>query len=520
MKRTFFLILMVLPFIMFSCALPVEESGANRPPAANAGTDKFAAPGTVVGLDGSGSSDPDGDPLSFNWEIIKSPVGVPVPVITGSASKTASFTPETLGEYTVRLIVSDSLVASTSTVKITVTYGVDESVRILLSTVVDGQLNASINQNIAFEFSVPMDWTSFEGAVTIKTSSSEIFYPLTASPIQGYNYLFIDVPAELKDTVTGKLLPGETYTLRIPRTVRTAAGLELPEDLVYTFTTFLYGFEFDDSAVLSGETWGLAYHAPTNSLYYSGDDVSYNIMVRRHVLGSGVGSTVLPDASNQVMYGGLKIYGNDLYVSESYDSEVTAYPIQGDGSLSLGGASTLSATTLGDPPYTLSEVLDTVRIGSDLYFSTANYHGGDAFQDIIKYDGTGWEVAISASLHGFDNDEAKNITAINVGGIDYIILVEGYSGKIFKFLAADGSLVTSIETGNSFGDAELESDGAGNIYLGTGSGIFKYSSGLVLLDERPGLDAQRIAVKEEGGGTVTVYFVSYRQPAKISYVVF
>ncbi len=41
--------------------------GNNRPPIVNAGIDQNAGAGNLVKLDGTGSLDPDGDPLSYNW---------------------------------------------------------------------------------------------------------------------------------------------------------------------------------------------------------------------------------------------------------------------------------------------------------------------------------------------------------------------------------------------------------------------------------------------------------------------
>lgn len=53
-----------LPVLIGGCPPP---DGGNSPPVANAGPDQTVAQGAVVVLNGSGSSDPDGDALTFSW---------------------------------------------------------------------------------------------------------------------------------------------------------------------------------------------------------------------------------------------------------------------------------------------------------------------------------------------------------------------------------------------------------------------------------------------------------------------
>src|SRR5689334_13017838 len=47
----------------------------NSAPCADAGPDQAVTISQVVALDGSGSTDPDSDPLTFAWELIAIPTG-------------------------------------------------------------------------------------------------------------------------------------------------------------------------------------------------------------------------------------------------------------------------------------------------------------------------------------------------------------------------------------------------------------------------------------------------------------
>ena len=90
----------------------------NNPPTANAGPDRTVDVGTLVRLNGGSSSDPDGNPLTYQWTLT-TPQGSAAS-LSGTTSATPSFTPDTSGNYIARLVVSDGKATSEDTVVITV----------------------------------------------------------------------------------------------------------------------------------------------------------------------------------------------------------------------------------------------------------------------------------------------------------------------------------------------------------------------------------------------------------------
>ncbi|VCU68458.1 PKD domain protein [Pigmentiphaga humi] len=84
--------------------------GANRAPAASAGLaarNTTVAAGSIVTLDGSGSSDPDGNRLDYAWTLLDRPDGSTA-VLNGATTVRPTLTADKPGYYTAALTVKDS----------------------------------------------------------------------------------------------------------------------------------------------------------------------------------------------------------------------------------------------------------------------------------------------------------------------------------------------------------------------------------------------------------------------------
>jgi hypothetical protein len=123
----------------------------NTPPVANAGSDRTVAVGEVVILDGSLSSDVDGDPLTYSWSFDARPAGSAATVSNADAVQ-ASFTPDALGAYVVRLTVNDGRGGSAEdTISVSTVLGnrppianagLDQAVAVSETVTLDGALSA------------------------------------------------------------------------------------------------------------------------------------------------------------------------------------------------------------------------------------------------------------------------------------------------------------------------------------------------------------------------------------------
>jgi RHS repeat-associated protein len=111
MKGTYVIQLIVNDGTIDSAPSQVVISDVNSPPVANAGKDQMVSVGTTVQLDGSHSTDVDGDSLTYTWAILTTPQGSSA-TLSSTTSVQPTFVADRVGTYVVQLTVNDGTVDS------------------------------------------------------------------------------------------------------------------------------------------------------------------------------------------------------------------------------------------------------------------------------------------------------------------------------------------------------------------------------------------------------------------------
>ncbi len=137
-------------------SLPDEAiiNTSNTPPVANAGANQSVPIGQLVTLNGSGSSDADGNPLTYSWSFTTRPAGSAA-TLSNPTAINPTFVPDRSGAYVAQLIVNDGFVNSTAvTVQITTANtppvanaGLDQTVTYLSTVTLNGSASSDVDGN-------------------------------------------------------------------------------------------------------------------------------------------------------------------------------------------------------------------------------------------------------------------------------------------------------------------------------------------------------------------------------------
>ena len=130
----------------------VTVSTLNSPPTANAGANQTARVNDTVTLDGSGSNDPDGNPLAFFWTLTTKPTGSTAQ-LSSTTAVNPTFTVDKPGTYVAQLIVNDGTVnsiasqaaISTENTPPVAHAGPDQSVSVNNQVILDGSASSDVD---------------------------------------------------------------------------------------------------------------------------------------------------------------------------------------------------------------------------------------------------------------------------------------------------------------------------------------------------------------------------------------
>jgi RHS repeat-associated protein len=110
-KGTYVVQLIVNDGTVNSTPAQVTISDVNSPPVANPGSNQTISVGTKVQLDGSHSTDVDGDPLTYGWAILSTPSGSSA-ALSSTTAVQPTFIADRVGTYVIQLMVNDGTVNS------------------------------------------------------------------------------------------------------------------------------------------------------------------------------------------------------------------------------------------------------------------------------------------------------------------------------------------------------------------------------------------------------------------------
>jgi len=205
----------------FGWELTLGDGNTNTAPIADAGSDQTVQEGASVSLDGSSSTDPDGDSLSYEW----TQTGGPSVQLSDSSTATPEFTaPDVSSQTTLtfEVTVDDGAATNTETVQITIEPD-QTSGDNALSLTLDAPANAAPGETITVI--ADLENTGLSDAAGGNTALTNVPAPLSVS---GDDTVFLGfggnpVPA-VGETIS------QSFEIMVPDSTQTGQDLTISSD--------------------------------------------------------------------------------------------------------------------------------------------------------------------------------------------------------------------------------------------------------------------------------------------------
>ena len=374
----------------------------NSPPVANAGPDRNVITGKFVQLNGSGSSDPNDDALTYLWTFISLPSGSNA-ALNAANTLIPIFTPDLEGTYVIRLVVNDGQSGS-SPDSVSIVAATDNTApHVSLSLPSDGESGVAIDTEIKAVFSEIMDPITINPNTFIVTGQS-------GSIVSG-NITYNDKTATFKPYVA--LSFNSTYTVNLTTKIKDYAGNSLETNYKWSFKTEMM---VSNAIISAGSSHTVAIRKSDGSVWAWGANDSGQ-------LGDGTW-----DNSNiPVEVSGLK---KVIAVAAGYSHSVA---VKSDGTVWAWGANW--SGQLGDgswgnsnTPVKVSGLTDVIAVAAGSYHTAA-----------VKSDGTVW--AWGANWYGQlgDGTSDNSNTPVEISGITDVIAIAAGSSHT-AVVKSDGTV--------------------------------------------------------------------------------
>lgn len=267
---------------------------ANNAPIADAGTNMKVKVGTMVTLDASASTDPDGDILTYRWEQVS---GATVE-LTGFNTMNPSFTPTVTGVLEFKVVVSDGQASAEDSVQITV-----DSINHVPVAEAGNGIIATIGQKVTLDGcgsydadgdSLSFIWSQVDGPRVSLSAPNSVNPSFVSTEIGTYIFelkVYDGKDTSIADTVTISVQEGTVNIMPVSPTngavVTKTPIFSWSADNMTSFTLYIALNNSSYTRLYSGMTKSYSMH-PSLWQWF----VSPRTTIRWYVIGEGGGKQV------------------------------------------------------------------------------------------------------------------------------------------------------------------------------------------------------------------------------------